>query len=167
MPNIPPSTRRRIASFLRRFPFIMAVVHIVLRWIQPKFSVGVVGVIYNTQGQVLLVEHVFHAKQPWGLPGGWIKRNESPAACAQREILEELGLHVEVEALLLTELSLRQHLDFAYLCRPLGEIGTLSMELLDYAWTDPNQTPPLVTFHRRAVATFAERGLLTNAESRT
>ena len=45
-----------------------------------------------TQGQVLLVEHVFHPYAPWGLPGGWIDRNESPSQTAViRELQEELN----------------------------------------------------------------------------
>lgn len=144
--------RRKIASFFQRYPGFTTFAHDVYRLTQPKFSVGVVGAILNEKDQILLVEHVFHAI-PWGMPGGWINRKEDPADCAPREIREELSLEVAIESLVMVRLTQRhtRHLDFAYLCRPLGDIGELSSELLGYAWYDLDATPPLVLFQQLVV----------------
>lgn len=149
-----------IARLLRRLPVIMAVGHTVIRFFQPKFSVGVVAVVVNDRGQILLVEHVFHPTAPWGLPGGWINGDEQPAACVQREILEELGLEVRVTGLLAVEVSLPRHLDFAFMCEPVGEIGTLSFELLGYRWFNRDQLPHLLTFHRFAVDRYLQNEIM-------
>jgi ADP-ribose pyrophosphatase YjhB (NUDIX family) len=123
---------------------------------QPKFTAGVVGVVFNAQGQVLLVEHVFHPYAPWGLPGGWIDRNESPSQTAIRELKEELQLTVAAAELLLVEVDFGNHLDFAYLCNTTSPIGILSNELLDYGWYDTNALPKLHRFHYRAINTALE-----------
>lgn len=134
----------------------MATAHAIIRFFQPKFSVGVVAVVVNPQGQILLVEHVFHPTAPWGLPGGWISSRESPAHCARREILEELGLSVNVIGLLAAEMSLPHHLDFAYLCEPAGEITKISFELLGYRWFEPDDLPHLMMFHRFAIDRYLQ-----------
>jgi ADP-ribose pyrophosphatase YjhB (NUDIX family) len=125
--------------------------HVFIRFLQPKYTVGVVGVIFNEKGQILLVEHVFHPARPWGLPGGWIGGNEEPALAVSREFREELDLDIEVEMLLLAERSERNHLDLAYLCQQRGAIGQLNSELLDYRWFDPLDLPPLTGFHYKAI----------------
>ena len=55
------------------------------------------GCCVNDADEFLLVEHVFHPRLPWGLPGGWIGFNEDPVKTVQREIQEELGLDVSVD----------------------------------------------------------------------
>lgn len=142
---------RRTANFIRKYPFFIRVAHFGYRLLQPKFSVGVIGVVFNDQGKVLLVEHVFHPHYPWGLPGGWIDANERPPETAQRELLEELSLKVEIKQLLLSEITFKNHIDFAFLCTTQDQPGKLSGELLRYGWFDPHDTPPLTAFHRRAI----------------
>jgi len=143
--------QRRIARALQRSPFVMRLAYVVIRAFQPRFSVGVVAVIINPQGQVLLAEHTFHPVAPWGLPGGWIKRGESLAACAQREVREELSLDIEIERLLTVEITQEGHVDAAMLCRPRGQVGTLSLEITDCRWFDVHQLARMIGFHRFAV----------------
>jgi ADP-ribose pyrophosphatase YjhB (NUDIX family) len=118
----------------------------------PRFTVGVVGVVGNDQGQVLLLEHVFHLDKPWGLPGGWIDKHETPDTAVAREILEETGLFVSVTRQLLATTNPRMtHLDFAYFCRPQSAVTHLSGEILAYTWADPSDMPPVPKFHRWAI----------------
>ena len=44
--------------------------------------------------RVLLVRHTYGSRA-WDLPGGGVKRRESPRTAARREMEEELGLDVE------------------------------------------------------------------------
>ncbi len=142
---------RRLANFFQKAPWLIAIARIFWRITQPKFSAGAVGVVFNEEGHVLLVEHVFHPYVPWGLPGGWIDRNENPDETVRRELQEELNLAVEVGSPLLVEIAYGNHVDLAYLCIKIGNVGALSRELLDYAWCDPAQLPRLQSFHYRAI----------------
>jgi 8-oxo-dGTP pyrophosphatase MutT (NUDIX family) len=48
-----------------------------------------------TDGErVLLVRHTY-GHRGWDLPGGSVKRNETPETAARREMHEELGLSIE------------------------------------------------------------------------
>jgi len=142
---------RHLAMVLRKVPWTVSLARGVWRLRQPKFSAGVVGVIFNAQGQVLLVEHVFHPYAPWGLPGGWVDRNEGPAETIQRELHEELHLTASVGPILMAEVGYGNHLDLAYLCYADGPIGELSSELLACDWYDVGRLPKLQPFHHRAI----------------
>jgi ADP-ribose pyrophosphatase YjhB (NUDIX family) len=65
--------------------------------------VGVGVAIYNDEGQILLVQS---AQPPragtWGLPGGLIDLGESLVAAAEREVMEELGVKIEMGGLVTT-----------------------------------------------------------------
>ena len=66
----------------------------------PRQRLGAIGVVLDGEGRVLLAKHALRPFVPWGLPGGWIERGEHPADGVRRELHEELGLRVEVGALL-------------------------------------------------------------------
>lgn len=160
--------RRRIAALIRRFPKLMLLPYYAYRFIQPKYSVGVVGVVLNAEHDILLVEHVFHPRVPWGLPGGWIGANEDPRDTVKRELYEELNLTVRVDHLVLAERTQYHHLDMAYLCIAEDEIGALSYELLNYAWVAESDLPRLHSFHWRAIqAALAHVRQVTSAQMTT
>lgn len=160
-PEATPATHKQpsrlyttIAGVLKRAPLLLRVPYFLYRLIQPRYTVGVVGVILNSQGEVLLVEHVFHPEFPWGLPGGWIGRNEAPEQAVAREIQEELAMSVTIETLLIMDHHADyNHLDFAFLCRTQDQVGELSYELLSYGWYHPDDSniPQLYPFHRAAI----------------
>jgi 8-oxo-dGTP pyrophosphatase MutT (NUDIX family) len=143
--------RQKLASVIRRIPSLMLIFYYLYRFIQPKYSIGVVGVVLNDNHEVLIVEHVFHPRQPWGLPGGWIGHNEDPSKTIKRELQEELGLDVQVQKLLLTMRTQYNHLDMAYLCIPDTTISKISYELLGYRWCERHKLPDLHSFHVRAI----------------
>ncbi len=148
--------RHQLATFIRKIPLLMKIPYYAYRFIQPKYSVGVIGVVLNEEREILLVEHVFHPKLPRGLPGGWIGFNEDPEETIAREIYEELGLTVTVDELLIATRTEYHHLDFSFLCTPTGEITTLSYELLGYEWVKRQDLPLIHPFHYRSVeAAFA------------
>jgi len=112
---------------------------------------GAVGILFNEHGEVLLVEHVFHPKTPWGLPGGWVAKQENPAETVHRELFEELSLEVEVGPIILVDMPLKNHVDLAYLCRTNDTVGKLSYELTAFHWFDPKDLPKLLPFHQSAI----------------
>ena len=150
--------RQQLASLIRRVPTLMLIPYYTYRFFQPKYSIGVIGVVINSESKVLLVEHVFHPRLPWGLPGGWINFNEDPAKAVERELSEELQLTVDANQLLLLERTLFNHLDMAYLCEAKIEFGTLSYELLGYRWYSFEELPRLHPFHYLAIKRAMGKG---------
>jgi 8-oxo-dGTP diphosphatase len=153
---------QRLSAVIRRVPWLGVIVWKVVRWIQPRFTVGIIGILLDDTGErVLLLEHVYHYPHPWGLPGGWIDRGEDPATCIVREFHEETGLRVRVVRPLIVNLSKewRNHLTICFLCaleEGDPDAVQLSYELSDYQWARLDDLPPLVQFHREALALVSE-----------
>jgi 8-oxo-dGTP diphosphatase len=66
----------------------------VVRLLTPSFTVGAACIIERDDGAVLLVRQVY--RRGWGMPGGLAQRREPVADTARREVLEEVGLAVEL-----------------------------------------------------------------------
>ena len=67
----------------------------------PAKRVGAGLVSRDEEGRVLLVQPTY--KPSWEIPGGNVEAGESPAAAAGREIVEELGIEIEVGRLLVVD----------------------------------------------------------------
>jgi 8-oxo-dGTP diphosphatase len=65
---------------------------------QPRKRVGADVVLRDHQGRLLLVDPKY--KPDWDMPGGMSEANEPPAETVRREVKEELGLDIQVGALL-------------------------------------------------------------------
>ena len=91
-----------------------------LIWLlSPKFTVGVVGLVRDERGHVLLLRHAYRPNKPWGPPGGGLKIGESLEECLQREVREETGMEVEVDALLTAAAHFdRRLVDMIFACHP-------------------------------------------------
>lgn len=83
-----------LAVALRRVAYRVAYLMLRVYWalFRPR-SRGVKCVLTDGD-QVLLVRHTY-GPRGWDLPGGSIRRRESPAHAATREMQEELGVAVE------------------------------------------------------------------------
>ena len=155
--------KRRLASILRTTPALRFGWALVVRLLAPKNNVGAVAAIFNDSGRVLMGEHTFRPDHPWGLPGGWVERGESPVQAIQREIQEELNLSIVVKKLLLCdtqgakdEVVTPPSLGLAYYCRlPSGGPSlpsTSSYEVLSVAWVLPAEIEwPLARLQRQAI----------------
>lgn len=142
----------RIAAAIKHFPVLLTILHTLVRLTRPRFTAGVTGVLFNSLGEVLIVEHVYHHSPQWGFPGGYVDRGEDPHEALAREIREELDMHVEVGRVLLVERADHAHIDIAYLCHSSETVGKLSSELLDYRWVFPDQLPEIRRFQRKAIS---------------
>src|SRR5689334_1733353 len=101
LPMAVSSPRRRLLLRIwRDVPFPNWLRHLFLRVLNPSYMVGAMALIQDEAGRVLVIEHTYRREVPWGLPGGWLKRAESPELGLVREVFEETGLHVRVDALL-------------------------------------------------------------------
>ena len=57
--------------------------------------------IFDGLNQVMLVHPIY--KDYWDIPGGYVESGESPRNACEREITEELGLRMQVGALLVVD----------------------------------------------------------------
>ena len=94
------SSNRLLLRIWRDVPFPGWLRYLFLRVLNPSFMVGAMALIQDDAGRLLILEHTYRREVPWGLPGGWLRRSESPETGLQREVLEETGLVVRVDALL-------------------------------------------------------------------
>jgi 8-oxo-dGTP pyrophosphatase MutT (NUDIX family) len=118
---------------------------------------------------VLLARHTFHGDR-WGVPGGWVRRREDPAAACMREIREETGLDVRAVDLLGCELHAVDGvpvryggLTVAYRCELLGpgdrDPRPGSVELAEVRWIPAGKALALVTGFERAMIAKALRAV--------
>ena len=65
-----------------------------------NFQVRVTGVLFNDQGQLLIVKQRLSDNRQWSLPGGKLEHGQTMEQAVIRELYEETGLTVEVWQLL-------------------------------------------------------------------
>jgi ADP-ribose pyrophosphatase YjhB (NUDIX family) len=83
----------------RRFPFPSGWRSRIIRRVNDRFLVGVIVLIWDDDGRVLLVRNTYDPRYPWTLPGGWMHRGEQPDECARRELREETGFEIALDGL--------------------------------------------------------------------
>lgn len=116
----------------------------VLRFVNDEFLVGVTGVIFNADHEVLIVKHSYR-RVPWSLPGGFLKGGEHPKKGLEREIYEETRFKVHIEKVIKT-----QHdedtakLDLCYIGTYKKGKFKKSHEVIDYGFFARSKLPPLI-----------------------
>ncbi len=146
--------KAHMAALVRRWPFSWLLVQAV-RFFVPRQRVGVALVALNDRNEVFMLKHVYHPDVPWGLPGGWLGRDEAPATALAREIREETGLTADIgEPLLVRHVEDPAHIILAYTGHvPQGNGLVLSAEILDAGWFPLDSLPqPLHPFTLEAIA---------------
>ena len=131
--------------------------------IVPRQRVGVAVVHINTDEEVFMLRHVFHTNYEWGLPGGWLKRDEPPDKGALRELREETGLTAVLGPVVTVQHSRTPpHIGIVF----LGQInqGTLQLshEIVEARWCPLDALPQPLTSHTQiaiaaAVETFRNK----------
>jgi len=125
--RLPPSVRKRI-----------------VRLTQPRFTASAAAVVVNSEGKVLLLEHLLRPYSGWGFPGGFIDRGESPSAAVIREVREETGIEI-ADVRLVEVRTVDRHLEFIYSARGEGPGEILSNEILDLRWFAADEVPKGLT----------------------
>ena len=69
------------------------------RFATPRVAAG--ALFRDDAGRVLLVKPTY--KDGWEIPGGYVEAGESPRAAAAREVKEELGLDIDLTAMLVLD----------------------------------------------------------------
>ena len=83
----------------RLMPFVRPAVQGWARW-RRGLTLGVRGVVTDTEGRVLLIEHTY--TPGWYLPGGGVERGETLETALARELLEEAGVVMDARPKLLS-----------------------------------------------------------------
>lgn len=127
-----------------------------LWWTQPKFNVGVTGLVINPPGRVLLLKHVMRSRYAWGLPSGWLQPGETVEHALQREVHEEAALDITVEGLLEVVSGFRLRLEMIYACHtPAVEVNHVSLEIFEAGFFAPDALPAgLLPSHRRYIEQY-------------
>ena len=140
-----------------------------IMWLlNPKYAVGVTGIVFDADGNVLLLEHTFRRRFPWGLVSGWIKRDESLVAALHREVAEETGLTISIDELFQVRTD-RLHfmVEVVYLCHLEGGTFRPSSEVTAAQWRDPSDLPAGVHPHHFPLIRAAARARRLHIAART
>jgi ADP-ribose pyrophosphatase YjhB (NUDIX family) len=84
---------RLALAVFKRLPPVLR--RLAVRLITPQYTVGAVCVLRRGDDVLLLRQR--HDPTDWSLPGGLLKRGETPREGLARELREELGLTVPLE----------------------------------------------------------------------
>lgn len=109
----------------------------------PRHIVAASALIRNAKGEIALVRT---ERRGWELPGGQVELGESLIDGLKREVVEECGLHVEIERLLQVRSNLSSSIViFCFQARyASGELRS-SEETPEVRWADPQTAQDLIT----------------------
>ena len=121
---------------------------------QTRFTVTVAAMLFDDEGRILLLEHVFRADRGWGVPGGFITKDEQPEQALRRELREEVSIEIDdVRFLFTRNLGRLKQVEMYYRARVIGQPNPSSFEIKQARWFPVNDLPPeLSQDQRRLVA---------------
>ena len=132
-----------------------------------KFIIGVSGVVFNEQGQILLLRHRYWREGSWGLPSGYANRNEKLEDTLCREVKEETSLLIATETLLRIVSGYKLRLEVSYRGRLIGgQLHIDQREVLEVGFFFPDDLPQgLLSSHREIIALALQYGDANNGRT--
>ena len=142
-----------------------------------EFSAG--GVVYRRDdaGQVEVALIGTHAGERWGLPKGWVEKDESPQEAALREVREETGIRARiVQELERIEywfrwnqgagpLRIHKHVDFFLMQALSGDTAEHDHEVEEVGWFSLDEALERATYKGERQVLEKARRLLTPGSS--
>jgi len=134
----------------------------VVRAVAPTYSVGAITVMeHRDRPEVLLIRQSYRTR--WGLPGGLLRKGETPTDALRREVVEEIGLDAEIvgEPMLVTEPEPRR-IDVIFRSHPAQwadatRIRPQSAEIIEVRWFPTAELPELQHETYLALETLARQ----------
>ena len=126
-----------------------------VRFFEPRFTVTTGAVVTDERGRVLLLEHRFRRGSGWGIPGGFMEKNEQPEEALRRELREEVGIEVErAEIAFIRTLDEPRQVEIIFRCRPRHEdkgntVEPRSVEVRSVEWFKPDELPQSLSGDQR------------------
>lgn len=145
MQDVSPRLHLLALRIYRRMPTLSR--RWLVRTIAPSFTVGAMVFIERANGDVLLVRHAY--RNNWGVPGGLLERGEDVADGARREVLEEVGLAVDLIGEPTVAIDAKpQRVDVIYRGRPAAgadpaAASPQSPEIVETRWFSHDALPDL------------------------
>lgn len=106
-----------------------------VRLVHTRFTATAGALVFDDHNRVLLLKHRYRSGSGWGIPGGFIKRNEQPVDAVQRELEEEVGL--EISDLRIIHARSFPHLrqvEILFTARAAGKAKPRSGEVIEAGW---------------------------------
>src|SRR6185503_3279640 len=117
---------------------------------QKRFTVTAGALIFDAEGRILLLEHVFRPDSGWGLPGGFLNKGEQPEAALRRELREEIGVDLEeVELLFARTLRRPRQIEIYFKARAIGTPQPCSFEIRTAEWFAIDKVPAEISKDQR------------------
>jgi mutator protein MutT len=109
--------------------------HWTMRLSNTKFTVTAAALVFNDQGEVLLLKHAFRAGSGWGMPGGFMEADEQPEQTLRRELREEVGIEIsDVRVITARSFDKVRQIEIVFVCRSQGHAKALSVEVERAEW---------------------------------
>jgi ADP-ribose pyrophosphatase YjhB (NUDIX family) len=123
-----------------------------VRTTQPHFTVAAAAVVLNDEGRILLLKHVFRPDSGWGIPGGFLNKEEQPEEAVRRELREEAGLELEeIELAYIRTLKLPAQIEIYYRARTTWPARPQSFEIAEAEWFSPANLPETLSSDQRQI----------------
>lgn len=137
--NIPPSFRQ-----------------LIIRTTQQEFTVSVAAIVFNQEGEVLLLDHVLRTVSSWGVPGGFLARGEQPADAVSRELFEETGIELR-NIRLLGVRTINRHIEILFRAETIDTASVKSREIHAVGWFKTDALPKdMSRRHKELIASLLE-----------
>jgi ADP-ribose pyrophosphatase YjhB (NUDIX family) len=108
-----------------------------------RFTVTVAAMLFDGNGSILLLEHVFRADRGWGVPGGFVGKGEQPEEALRRELREEASIEIaDVRFLFTRNLRQLKQVEIYYRARAIGNPTPSSFEIKQAKWFPLTDLPP-------------------------
>ncbi|MBK8904906.1 MAG: NUDIX domain-containing protein [Anaerolineaceae bacterium] len=136
------------ATQLARSPLSRLAMQVGIWLTVPRQRIGVGLVALNEANEVFMLRHVFHPYYQWGLPGGWLKKNEAPDVGVLRELREETGLTAVLgPAVSVHHDAATAYVGIAYVAQLNQGHLQLSHEIIEAQWFPCHALPGPITDH--------------------
>lgn len=124
----------------------------VVRLGQKRFTVTAGALVFDDEGRILLLEHVFRPDSRWGIPGGFLSKGEQPDVALRRELREEVALEVsDVQFLFARTLPRPRQVEIYFLCKPESVPTPSSFEIMKAEWFTADTLPEDLSTDQRKI----------------